>query len=189
MATNFNSQFVPSVGTNSSVVYGPVARNTQAIVFGLSAANLLGYPVTATFYVNTSRPTLTSIIVSAITNTTQLVVNSVAGLAVNTIISPTAIPNTQTITAISAGPAPYTITVGGSTSAWIAGSSGVISTLYTWSRATNINLLYKGVVPVGSSLVALGSDRKMALQGDAIVYATASVDNSIDVVCSYLEIT
>ena len=185
MASTFKSAFLNNVGTTAQLVYQNALTEVQAVIFGLSATNVTNFPVTFTFYIQASRPSLANPKVTAVTSITQLTLDSVAGLAVGTLISPSIDAAGQQRITIIAG---LVVTIG-STVGW--GSIGVLnnSAIYTWSPTGKYNLLYNATLPVGGTLVSIGSDQKLAMQTYDALYAVASGPSCADVICSYLEIS
>lgn len=97
----------------------------------------------------------------------------------------------------SVGTTPATVvTVGSTTKATIIGlscsnitASPVTADVYITRAAVDYYLIKGATVPVGGSLVVVGGDQKVVLNGDDVLKVVSSAASSIDAVTSVLNIT
>ena len=50
-------------------------------------------------------------------------------------------------------------------------------------------IVYNATVPLGGTLVAVGGDQKLVLKANDSIQVSSSVNNSVDAICSVLEIS
>jgi len=68
-------------------------------------------------------------------------------------------------------------------------NAGVQVSIQVTLGGTDYYLVKNAVVPVGGALIPVGGDQKLVLETNDVIKVTSSVDNSVDVIISVLEIS
>jgi hypothetical protein len=68
-------------------------------------------------------------------------------------------------------------------------TNNITADVYITSGGVDYYIIKNGLVPVGGALIPIGGDQKVVLEPTDALKVISSAASSVDVVCSFLEIT